>query len=190
MSYHETHTNLIILTVSVIGLISSLIRYELIELLEPNDHTHILYYIIWICVLVSAINCCRIYTLIYFDLALNFDKYFEAWKHTVLKHNYFLPFIALVLSLSISIFAVFRLYTDMVTWGERIIELGLPAMWFYRLLLVFRITQHFLSCEYELVLVLYEVRVMFARVISDEIPGGKVIWRPCLDGIIIINGFW
>ena len=147
LTHRNTFANLVILFISVVGLVSSLIRYELIETLKADQHTHILYYIVWICVLISSVNCCKIYIDIFIDFYQTRQNYKMAWKLTVREFNTYFPFGCLIVSSLIGVAAVVDLYIDMSLWRDKIQQYRLPAVNFYYILLVSRLIQRSLACK-------------------------------------------
>lgn len=147
LGHRNTFANLIILFISVVGLVSSLIRYELIGSLKPDQHTFILYYIVWICVLFSSITCCKIYFDIFMELHQTRQDYVTAWQKTIQNFNKRPPFCCLALSSIVSLFVVGDLFVDMLKWKDKIEEYRLPAMKFYYILFVSRIVQRSLACK-------------------------------------------
>jgi hypothetical protein len=147
VSYRSTLPNLVILFVSVVGLVSSLVRYELIEILQPDNHTFILFYIIWFCVLSSSLNCCLIYLKIFYEFAISLEMYINAWRETIKKFNIFYPMMCLMACVMITIIAMWDLFTGMLSWRSKLVEYRLPGIKFYYILLVSRLVQRLLACK-------------------------------------------
>ena len=149
-TYRDTHTSISILFVANVGLVSSLVRYELIQTLSTDNYTHVLYFIIWICVLISSISCCWLYIHIF---VLMIKIYRPIWQQSVTEQGHSKTLIKLLFCIGLSLIAIIKLYSDMSIWGEKILELKLPALWFYYVLWFFRLLQRSLACKYSLYIV-------------------------------------
>ena len=141
LTHRNTIQNIIIFFIAITGLVSSLIRYEMFELLKEAEINNAVTTIIWLCVLYSSITCIYLYCNTFLG---NYKTLRYVWQKEI-------GCLSLLLSGVYGTFAVIAVYQlghDMFEWHSKVKDIGFPVLYLYYVLWISRLIQRFLACEF------------------------------------------
>ena len=141
LTHHNTIQNIIIFFIAITGLVLSLTRYEMFELLKEAETNNAVTTIIWLCVLYSSITCIYLYCNTFLS---NYKTLRYVWQ----KQIGCLPLLLSGVYGIFSVIAVYQLGHDMFEWHSKVKDIGFPVLYLYYILWISRLIQRVLACEF------------------------------------------
>ena len=140
LTHHNTIQNIIIFFIAITGLVSSLIRYEMFELLKEAEINNAVTTIIWLCVLYSSITCIYLYC----------NPFLSNYHNIRQKQIDCLPLLLSGVYGIFAVIAVYQLVHDMFEWHSKVKDIGFPVLYLYYILWISRLIQRVLACEFQI----------------------------------------
>ena len=134
-----------ILFILIVGLVSSLMHYEIFEVLKGAEISFAITTIIWLFVLYSSLNSIYLYYSIFYS---NFQTIENSLQTSVGKYGY-KPVLLVLVCLSFALFTIHELVLDMHKWSSKLkyTDIESPVIWLYYALWISRLLYNILSCE-------------------------------------------